>query len=253
MKYCFVLVLFFLTGCALEPQVPTGPTGSVSGYAYLYSSTGTLLPSSAGITVSVNGTNKSAQTNDSGKWTVTGLAAGNYSLTYSKTGFGDVMDFDLKTAGKDTVIEDDEADLSQPAPDQINFQRFTVSLSQLDSIASYNIIGAMEPPFLRIRAAVLCISTDSASLARNPESAPLLLSFSMPGSGYDGGFDWSSTNALTADGKSFPHGATLFATVCISGEGQDGEYLSNYFDPTLGKEVFTSLGRHSQVLTATMP
>jgi hypothetical protein len=253
MKYCFVLLLFFITGCALEPKVaPTGPSGSVSGYAYLYSSKGIVLSSSAGITVTATGTNKSAVTDDSGKWTMTGLPAGNYTFSFVKEGYGSVKEFDFKTEGKDT-IDDNETDMSQPVSDQINFQRFTISLSTLDSIASYNMIGSMEPPFLEIRNVVLCISADSAALVNDPQSAPLLLSFSMPGSGYDGGFDWSSTNALAADGKSFPHGTQLYATVFISGEGPDGEYLSNYFDPTTGKEVYTSVGRHSQVLTAIMP
>ena len=153
---------------------------------------------------------------------------------------------------KDTAFAD-EVDMSQPTSDVINFQRFTVSLLPLDSAVSYNLIGAMQPPFLQIRSVVLCISADSAAFIRDPASAPVLQSFVMGGSGYDGGFDWNSTNALAMGEKSFAHGTKIYATVSISGVGPDGEYFSNYYDPVLGKQVYTALGRHSQILSAVMP
>ena len=251
MKYCAFLLLLFVIGCAVEPKIPNGSFGSVSGHAALFAANGSSLASSAGITVTASGTVKSAQTNDSGEWTLTGLPSGTYTFIFSKEGYGAMKVFDFQTGGKDTVL--DEVELSQPTSEEINFQRFTVSLSEFDSVASYNIIGAMQKPFLQIRSVVLCISADSTTLARDPESAPILLSFSMPGSGYDGGFDWSSTDASAASNKSFSHGTRLYATVCISGEGPDGEYFSNYFDPVLGRQVFTALGRHSQILSTVMP
>jgi hypothetical protein len=254
MKNCIVLLLLFVVGCAVEPKIPAGPSGNVSGTAILYDSFGKMLPSSAGITVSVtaSGISKSVSTNDSGKWTLAGLPRGIYTLTFTKEGFGTMKVFDFHTEGKDTISRE-EVDMTEPSFDRINFQRFTISESSLDSIASYNIIGAMQMPFLQMRSVVLCISADSAALADDPNSAPVLLSFSIAGSGYDGGFNWSSTNSSAANNNSFAHGSKLYATVCIYGEGPDGEYLSNYFDPESGRQSFTALGRHSQILSAVMP
>jgi hypothetical protein len=252
MKYSIVLLLMFVIGCATEPKIPNPSLGSLSGNALLYSQTGSILPISSGITVTAEGTGKTAVTNDSGKWTISGLAAGTYTFTFTKSGFGSMKQFDFTTAGKDT-ISSEEIDLCQPVSDLINFQRLIINLSALDSIPSYEVIGAMEPPFLQSRSVVLCMSADSASLASDPASAPLLVPFVMMGSGYDGDFTWNSTNAFTAKAKPFAHGAKVFATICISGEGPEAEYLSNYFDPHTDRQVYTAIKEHSQILSIVMP
>jgi len=252
MKICFVLLLLFVTGCATEPKVETGPAASVSGYAYLYSNSGNILSTSAGITVTDVSSGRSAVTNDSGKWTITGLPFGTHSFAFTKQGFGSMKLFDFKTEGKDTLCGE-EVDMCQPVTDIINFQRFSISISALDSIASYNIIGAMQPPFLETRSVVLCISSDSAKLAKDPSSAPIVLSFVTQGSGYDGNFDWGSTGSFSVGGKSFVHGTIIYATVCVSGMGPAAEYLGNYFDPTTGRQVFTDIKEHSQILSTIMP
>ncbi len=250
MKYCLVLLLIIAIGCSVEPKIPSGPTSSVSGYALLFDAGGNPVASSQGITVT-SGTGTSAQTNDSGKWTLTGLPSEKNTFIFSRSGFGTMKIFDFQTSGKDTST--DEVDMCQPPTDEINFQRFTISFSEIDSVPSYNIIGSMQPPFLQTRSVVLCISTDSIALSNDPASASILLQFTKEGSGYDGSFSWSSSSAFDLQKEIIPHGTKLYATVCILGIGPNAEYFSNYFDPILGKQVYTALGKHSQILRGIVP
>jgi len=255
MRYCFFLCsipfLLFAVGCKENTVTPTSNAmGNVSGYVRLYDFNGKALSSSYGVTVSVIGSEKTAQTNDSGKWTLKNLPAGSYTFMFNNEGFGTMKVFDFKVTPNDSAIFD-EVDMSEPSREIINFQEFRVSIS--DSIPSYYVIAAMPQPYLDTRSVVLCISTDSAALTHDPASALILLPFVTSGSGYDGGFLWNSTNALSVHADTIAHGKKFYVTLCVSGKGSNAEYLSNYYDPTLNKVVYTALAPHSQILNAIMP
>ncbi|HZV13072.1 MAG TPA: carboxypeptidase regulatory-like domain-containing protein [Candidatus Kapabacteria bacterium] len=70
-------------------QGPAGPalTGSISGYTYLVDQNDSLLSNRSGVTVSLNGTNISATSDSTGKWTLNNVSTGVYEVTFSKSGY----------------------------------------------------------------------------------------------------------------------------------------------------------------------
>ena len=86
-----VLILCCI-GCkgADGPQGPAGPslTGDIIGYAYLVDVNGTRASDNSGIAVSVEGKSTSATTSADGRWVLSGLSSGTYTINMQKTGFG---------------------------------------------------------------------------------------------------------------------------------------------------------------------
>ncbi|MDP4218866.1 MAG: carboxypeptidase-like regulatory domain-containing protein [Bacteroidota bacterium] len=254
MRYYFALFLglniCFAIGCKEKSPTAPVPQGEVVGAIQLFDSDGKLLSSASGVMVSVSGSDKTTQTDDSGKWAISGLEEGEHTFTFTKSGFGAMKIIDL-AIGTTTIA--DTIEMAEPPQEIINFQKFSITISPADSLPTYNAIGTLPRPFLDNRAIVFCIGTDSAALAMDPESAMTQLAFSTPGSGYDGSFMWSSTNSLSLQRDSIGHGKRFFACLCVAGKGPDGDDFSHYYDPSLQKEVYTSLGRRSQILNAVMP
>lgn len=63
-------------------------TGDLIGYAYLYDESGNRLVENSGITVTVEGKNIGTTTGSDGRWVITGLATGTYTIAFSKVGYG---------------------------------------------------------------------------------------------------------------------------------------------------------------------
>ena len=87
-----VSILFMaLPGCEEEgPQGPAGPvlSGDLIGYAILTDLSGSQLPDRSGVTVTAEGTNISDVSDSTGRWVLTNLPTGTYTIAYSKTGYG---------------------------------------------------------------------------------------------------------------------------------------------------------------------
>ncbi len=86
------LLIALMPGCdSLKgPEGPTRPvlTGDVIGFAYLRDTSSLPLADNSGITVSAEGTNVSAVTDSAGRWVLSNLATGTYTLVFSKAGYG---------------------------------------------------------------------------------------------------------------------------------------------------------------------
>ncbi len=86
------LLIAFLPGCdSLKgPEGPAHPvlTGDVIGFAYLRDTSLVPLADNSGITVSAEGANVSAVTDSAGRWVLSNLATGTYTLEFSKPGYG---------------------------------------------------------------------------------------------------------------------------------------------------------------------
>ena len=90
------LVLLFFSICSSSCDKfkgdtgPAGPklTGNLTGYVTLYDDYGRKLPDNSTVTITVENSDKATTSDISGKWTITELATGSYTLTFSKTGFG---------------------------------------------------------------------------------------------------------------------------------------------------------------------
>ncbi len=84
-----IMMLFIATGC-IGPEGPEGPklTGELTGYAGLVSNDGILLPDRSGILVEVEGTSFSSTTDPTGRYFISGLVSGTYTLSWTKSGYG---------------------------------------------------------------------------------------------------------------------------------------------------------------------
>ncbi len=84
-----LLLAGFLPGCKGEDG-PAGPslTGQLIGYAYLYDLNAVRATDQSGITVVAEGTSVTATTASDGRWVLSGLPTGTYTIAFSKTGYG---------------------------------------------------------------------------------------------------------------------------------------------------------------------
>ena len=88
--YIFILLFFFLISC--EKEIEHGLNVSVTGFGTLYDINGKKALNHAGIDVSVFDDNKHTATDEYGKFTISGLDAGNpYKFKLSKVEYGDCI------------------------------------------------------------------------------------------------------------------------------------------------------------------
>ena len=93
-QYIYIYLLVFMSmilGCKGEPG-PVGPSGSsligdIEGYAGLIHEYGVVYSNHLGITVSLEGTNNSTETDSTGWWRLTGVKSGTYTIVFQKTGY----------------------------------------------------------------------------------------------------------------------------------------------------------------------
>jgi hypothetical protein len=253
MKYCISFFCIFITAFTLgcKQNSVTTQTGVISGKVRLYNESGDSI-SAIGVIVSTIPASNTVQTNDSGIWQIKDIPFGSYTVVFTKQGFGSIKVFTVQLNGTDTV---GIIQMTQPATDQINFQTFLTGFTSPDSLPAFTVQGQVPPPHAKARFIVLCISADSVLLTQDPSSALLILQFVTDPNktGYDGGFYWASAKDSALHPHMFQHGQKIYATLCVSGEGSGGAHFSNYYDPTLHKQIFTALGPYTQILSAVTP
>lgn len=89
----------FVVGCDDDLGGPTGQPGTLSGYVTLYRDSGEKLDDASSVTVTVEGTAFSAQTDTRGHWEITNLPPGTYILSFTKSGYGEQKVFDKRFVG----------------------------------------------------------------------------------------------------------------------------------------------------------
>jgi hypothetical protein len=101
MKHVVVLVvaLLFLGSCKQNPvEVGELPVGSIYGYVHVWD-VDSVSPDQSGVLVKLEGTNISALTNAKGEWKLEDVPSRTYTVTFSKPGYGTVIDFDYRHLG----------------------------------------------------------------------------------------------------------------------------------------------------------
>lgn len=85
-----ISLISLFVSCLTGPTGPAGPSlsGALSGYIVLVNSDGFQPANRGGVSVSLDPTSLSAQTNSTGKWIIPDVKTGTYNLTYSKSGYG---------------------------------------------------------------------------------------------------------------------------------------------------------------------
>jgi hypothetical protein len=92
MKFTAIILGLFtlcsITSCRVQTSPPDSATADVMGLVVLDS--GMFLPTPSGVTVSLEGTNFSTITDDSGRFELKNVPGGTYNVRWSKPGYGDV-------------------------------------------------------------------------------------------------------------------------------------------------------------------
>jgi hypothetical protein len=73
--------------------------GAVSGKVILYDTSGTRLPSAAGVTVTLDSSRYTAVTNDSGVYVIPHVPRGSYDVSFTKSGYGTYRLFNQEHTG----------------------------------------------------------------------------------------------------------------------------------------------------------
>ena len=93
----FVAVVVF-NSCKTQPTAPAG-TATIIGRVLLAQSYFQYTPAYGGINVTIEGTNFSGLTDDSGYYTINSVPTGTYNVLFSKSGYGDVRLFSMSVTG----------------------------------------------------------------------------------------------------------------------------------------------------------
>ena len=90
MKFTAIILGLFVLSSIISCRLQTAPleTADVTGLVVLVS--GMFLPTPSGVTVSLEGTNFSTVTDNSGKFEMKNVPSGTYTVRWSKPGYGDV-------------------------------------------------------------------------------------------------------------------------------------------------------------------
>jgi carboxypeptidase family protein len=104
----FSVIVFSLlvSSCSQSNSVSNVQSGSITGLTMLVGNGTGNLPSSAGITVSLDNSNYSAQTDSAGHWEINNVAPGNYNVAFSKSGFGMCRIYGITIEGPGTAYLD---------------------------------------------------------------------------------------------------------------------------------------------------
>ncbi|MCB0474798.1 MAG: carboxypeptidase regulatory-like domain-containing protein [Flavobacteriaceae bacterium] len=100
----FLTVLILFISCSKEnPEITAFE--EVSGNVQLYDMDGNEYSDNSGAIVSLEGTSISTTTNTNGKWVISGLDPGTYTIKIGKQGFGTVKIYDARLYGGYTSVD----------------------------------------------------------------------------------------------------------------------------------------------------
>jgi hypothetical protein len=240
-----ITVVLFIAGCK-GTTGPAGPSinGSVSGFVTLVQTNGTTLANPSGATVAIQGTSLSTTTDSIGKWTISGLTTGTYTVNYSMSGYGSSELADFQFTGGDTDFLA-KVTLAQPP-------NFTVALDTVKSVPDSNSLFVFfttsVPQKMGDTRVLVAVGTSPDVSASNPND-------------YLYSVIYTSTNASLSEHiyesdleyAGFTSGMTVYVVAYPLAYGDAANEYSSYVDHNTGRTVYTSLGATSQVIPLVVP
>ena len=130
-SFCLIILFAVVSGCS-TPNSPASSGGSITGIVTLGSQIGTssqkTFASSAGASISLDGTSLSTLTDSSGFWKIDNVPAANYDVTITKSGFGLTRIYGVAIGGPGTAYIPRVAlgDLPSKAPELVSAKIVTV-------------------------------------------------------------------------------------------------------------------------------
>ena len=229
-KIYFILILAFwsCSGDGDEETTPPAATAAdITGTVSLYDEGDTQIDNS-GMTVKVVGTSKSATTNASGSFTLSGVTFGTYTLTYEKAGYGTFKKYGVEHRNGNTIISQ------------------TTSLGEVSTTKVTDLEAGVEGGNV-----LVSITTDPAGSLQNKRYVRYFLSTDPEVSNenytYYSGVILFENNpvrlVLTPDfleDEGFASGQTVY----VKAYG-DSVFANDYLDPDLSRWVFPNLNMNA--------
>ncbi|WP_334055681.1 carboxypeptidase regulatory-like domain-containing protein [Polaribacter sp. P097] len=223
-------ILVGFTSCGGSDDSMTNPitSGNISGSVNLYDESVTQIDNN-GMTVKVEGTSISTTTDIDGKFTLTDVPFGTYTLTYEKSGYGTFKRFDVDHNNGNTFIAD--------APSLGQKSTTSVTNLSINSSSSFPVIITTTTNPVANQADTRYIrfffSTDANVSSENFDS--VLETYPINDTPHNLNISQASLDAL-----GFASGTTVY--VKSYGESFWG---NQYDDPNLGRQVFPNLNLNS--------
>src|ERR1035441_7339748 len=114
--FVFLLAALSIQSCREQPTAPG--TATIKGQAWTAQWLGNNVTPFSGITVSLDGTNISSVTDDSGYYELDNVPSGTYNVTLSKPGYGSIRWYgrEVQGGGNAPIYWDEYADPQQNLP-----------------------------------------------------------------------------------------------------------------------------------------
>ncbi len=241
MKQLFLLALALMVPALLEfgckgkdgaagPTGPAGPsfTGTMAGNVVLYNEDHSLVADKRGVTVSVEGTSISGQTDSTGKFVLNGVPTGIYNIVGSKGGYGTSKIVAVQFIGSGT------SSVGRLYLDQMPGYN-VATLTAVPAGADITVSGTINNTALYYRYVLLCLgktNTTSSDPASYSYFTVLYVSPSV------------STFSTTISGQYElnPAGFSSGTTIYIAAYSTGGNYASEYLDLNSGNYSWTAIG-----------
>lgn len=215
-----------------EPTTPVVSTGGLSGKIYFYDQYDSLYTRHLGTaSVSVVGQNFSTLSDTSGRFTLTGLSAGIYTLSFQKQGCGTVKLQDVHFQLNDTT----QYRASMADIPSFNLTNVYAKDTTWFSSTFHGIFYSASPNPLHKKASIIAIVGKSANLdLSNPRSY-----LNYPVTSFADSLDYNRffSYSLLKDTYGFKKDSTLYLKVYpVSSRG------SSYLDNGSGSLIYTAYG-----------
>jgi hypothetical protein len=239
-----IALLFLVPGCKKETTTTTPVTGNLFGFVSLYDQYGGKIVSGLGsTTVTLNTPSGSALTanpDSTGKYTFSNIVQGQYTISFTNTGFGSIVNTELGFLGEGNI--DHDAKLS-------SIPNYTDSIlsTPIDTGGYLVLNGTFSGTDIRKRTYLVFFgATPSVS------SAP---------ANYINYYSGTANNNLTTFTLKIPvsdlndAGFTSGSTVYFAAYGAAADFASQseVEDYTSGKLIFNAISAHPSTISFTLP
>jgi hypothetical protein len=236
-------------------------SGTLGGWVELADIDGGPVADAGGVSVTVEGTNYSATTTSDGQWSIGGLPAGTYIVSFSKSGYGTYKSIGHRhVGGGDSYL----SPVTLGAVPGMSISNFSVR--SLDSVVSYIRRDTLHQTddtirtYLRHVEVKAGFSGDSTGIGRvkvyfgrnqNLSNMPGNYLFVMDVNQYEDG-NWRKqllrVNSETLAQHGITPGSTLYAVAYVA-----SYYGTQYFDPAANQWAYTSVSAPTTVMSVVVP
>ncbi len=238
----------FLLGC--NSSTDSGLTGDIIGYANLADLNGALV-SDSGVTIAIEGTSIKTTSAKDGRWVLSSVPTGTYSIVFSDSGYGTFKRNGFQVVGSGQVFYNFQAQNPWMVTPQSIYKipNFTIA-NFLASTTSTGInLGGSFAGTLPSGTHYLRFFVGTTP---DVSSDPSKYSLSVPTGGSSSSTSFSTTISsatLGATGVGITSGQTVYIVAYA-----EGSWPNSYVDFATGRDYYPDLNpNHSIVLTVVVP